>query len=334
MAIVFLGGFRVALNAVDSSVIDVGYAGVLGADRIADGHDLYEGHFPKDNEHGDTYGAANYLAYVPFEQAFPWDGTWGELPAAHAAAIAFDLLTMLGLFVLGRRLRAGPRGTALGVALAYAWAAFPYTLFALNCNSNDALVAMVLVWALVALRSPVGRGLWLGVGAAAKFAPLALAPLFAFAGERRLRNALLTGVAIALVCVASFAPFVPDGGLREIYDRTLGYQAGRPSPFSIWGQHGGLTDLWTACKVLTVALACAVPFVPRGPRSAIQVAALGAAVLVALQLVASHWFYLYVVWFTPFVLVALFARFGGEDEAPPDALALQPRQKQPALITA
>ena len=38
----------------------------------------------------------------------------------------------------------------------------------------------------------------------------------------------------------------------------------------------------------------------RGPR---QTAALGAAVLIALQLAATHWFYLYVVWFLPFVLV-------------------------------
>src|SRR3954451_21584874 len=186
MALVFLVGFRVALNVVDSAAIDVGYAGVIGADRIADGNGLYNNpSFAKDNEHGDTYGPVNYLFYVPFEQALPFDGKWADLPAAHAAAIAFDTFTMLGLFVLGRRLRAGPRGTALGVALAYAWAAYPYTLFALECNSNDALVAMVLAWALVLLRSASGRGLMLGIGAAAKFAPLALAPLLATAGSER-----------------------------------------------------------------------------------------------------------------------------------------------------
>ena len=40
--------------------------------------------------------------------ALPWSGTWDDLPAAHAAAIAFDLLTLAGLWLLGRRLR-GPR---------------------------------------------------------------------------------------------------------------------------------------------------------------------------------------------------------------------------------
>ena len=36
---------RIALNLVDSQVIDIGVAGVIGADRIADGEPLYEGAF-------------------------------------------------------------------------------------------------------------------------------------------------------------------------------------------------------------------------------------------------------------------------------------------------
>ena len=40
----------------------------------------------------------------------------------------------------------------------------------------------------------------------------------------------------------------------------------------------------------------------RGP---LQVAALGAAVLVSVELAMAHWFYLYVVWFAPLALVAL-----------------------------
>jgi Glycosyltransferase family 87 len=321
LALVFLVGFRVALNVVDSSVIDVGYAGVIGADRITHGKGLYEGNFPKDNEHGDTYGPVSYVAYVPFEQVFPWHGKWDDLPAAHAAAIAFDALTMLGLIVLGRRLRAGPAGWGLGLTLAYAWAAYPYTLYALDCNTNDAFVAMVCVWALVALRSAPGRGLLVGLGAAAKFAPLALAPLFATAGsKRRWRGALVMSLVLVAVLVAAFAPFVPHGGLRALYDRTLGYQAGRASPFSIWGQHAGLAGVWTATKALVVAFAVAVAFVPR-VKTPVQVAALGAAVLIALQLVVAHWFYLYIVWFTPFVLVALFALHREPDGPAPVATA-------------
>ncbi len=308
LALVALVGFRITLNVTDSNVIDVGYAGVIGADRITDGRGLYEGDFPEDNHHGDTYGGANYLLYVPFEQIAPFSGDWDYLGAAHAAAVFFDLATLLGLLVLGRRLRAGPEGRALGVVLAYAWVAYPYTLYALNSNSNDTLVAAVVVWALVALRSPPLRGVLVGLGAAAKFVPLALAPLFATADERRrVRGALVFTAALVVVIVASFAPFLPDGGVRELYDRTLGYQIERDSPFSIWGQNGGLDPLWTGVKIAAGGLAVLVAFVPRR-KTAVQVAALGGAVLVALQIAAAHWFYLYVVWFAPFAFVAFMCR--------------------------
>ena len=41
-----------ALNVVDSNVIDVGYAGVIGADRIVDGDQLYGEGFSEDVEQG------------------------------------------------------------------------------------------------------------------------------------------------------------------------------------------------------------------------------------------------------------------------------------------
>jgi hypothetical protein len=308
VALVLLVGFRVALNVVDSNVIDVGYAGVLGADRIVDGHHLYGDGFSRDVPKGDTYGPVNYLLYVPFEQAMPWSGRWDDLPAAHGAAIAFDLLTIGALLLLGRALRPGREGTALGVALAYAWAAYPYTAFSLETNSNDTLVALACAAGLLAYarRSSVGTGLAVGLGAAAKFAPLALAPLFSR------RRPLLFALVVAATLVLAIVPFIPDGGLRELYDRTLGYQAARGSPFSVWGQEPALDWLQTVVKLGAVGLALLVAFVPRRPSDR-QLAALGAAVLIALQLPVNHWFYLYVVWFVPFVLVASF----GAVTAPP-----------------
>ena len=114
VGLVFLAAFRIGLNVADSNVIDVGYAGVIGADRIADGHQLYGDGFSGDVERGDTYGPVNYLLYVPFEQALPWSGRWDDLPAAHGAAITFDLLALGGLLLLGRRMRPGREGTLLG----------------------------------------------------------------------------------------------------------------------------------------------------------------------------------------------------------------------------
>jgi hypothetical protein len=67
-------------------------------------------------------------------------------------------------------------------------------------------------------------------------------------------------------------------------------------------------------KVAAVGLAVALFFVPRR-RSPVQVAALAAVLLIAVQVTANHWFYPYTVWFAPLVLVAVFARERGLEPA-------------------
>jgi hypothetical protein len=308
VAAIALALARIALNVVDSRVIDVGVAGVIGADRIAQGEPLYEGGFsPGLDLRGDVYGPANYLAYVPFELVFPWEGEWDSVPAAHAAAIAFDLLTAFGLLLLGRRLRTGGEGGALGIALAFAWLACPFTLYTMNANANDSLIAALVVGAMLTLTSAPARGAMIALASGAKFGPAALAPLFATGtGERRWRSVLLFGIAFAVVGALLVVPFMPDAGLREMYDRTLGYQAARGSPFSVWGLAPSLDWLEPVVRVAAVIFAVALAFWPRR-KTPVQLAALAAAVIVAVQLGATHWFYFYVVWFLPPYLVAVFA---------------------------
>ncbi len=312
-AALVLAGARIALNVADSHVIDIGVAGVVGADHITHGQELYNGAFaPGVGIRGDVYGPFNYIAYVPFEAAFPWHGHWGDVPAAHAAAIAFDLLTALGLLALGRRLRPGEHGRTLGIALAFAWLAYPFTLYTMNANANDSLIAATGVGAMLVLTSPPARGAMVALGAAAKFGSASLAPLFATGtGERRWRSAIVFGVAFVAVTAMLIWPFLPNGGLHEFYDRTLGYQASRSSPFSIWGLAPSLDFLRPIERAATVALALAVALWPARKTPA-QVAALAAAVLIAVQLGATHWFYFYVVWFLPLVLAALFVAQRGE----------------------
>jgi hypothetical protein len=314
----FLLGFRIALNIADSGVIDVGYAGVIGADHLTHGQAIWN-NFPDDNTFGDTYGPFNYYAYVPFELVFPWSGQWDNLPAAHAAAIFFDLATVGGLFVLGRRLRPGADGTRLGVILGFAWAAYPFTDYALQSNSNDALVAALLVWSLALFASPIWRAATLGLSVATKFAPLPLAPLFA-AGRtglltrspgspslrRRLWPAALFSAALAVTLGLMLILPAIDPGLATFYDRTLKSQIDRTSPFSVWGQDHSLEWLQTAVKVFAVGLALLVAFLPRR-RSLAQVAALAAAVVIAVELTAEHWFYLYIPWFFGLALAGLTA---------------------------
>jgi hypothetical protein len=304
--------FHTIYIATEGKVIDVGLAGVVGADRLTHGDDIYsedfsEGLPSRGDVRGDVYGPVNYLSYVPFEAAFPWSGSWDDVPAARAAALGFELLTALMLFLLGRRLRPGPQGTTLGTALAYGWLAYPFTMYTLGSSFNDALVAFLVVSCLLVLGSPPGRGALSALAGLTKFGPLALAPLFAAGtGERRPRPLLLFAGAFLLTAAIVTVPLLPDGGFRELYDRSLGYQASRGSPFSVWGQAPSLDALQTLSKVFAVGLAVAVFFVPER-RSPAQVAALAAAVLIAVQVTANHWFYPYTLWFAPLVLAVTFS---------------------------
>ena len=178
IAALFLVGFRVGLNVADSGAIDVGYASVVGADRITHGEQLYD-NFPEDVSQGDTYGPVNYWAYVPSEAVWPWSGSWDDLPAAHGAAVLFDLATFALLFLLGRRIRPGPSGRTLAATLAFGWAAFPYTAYVLESNSNDALVSVLLVAVLLALSRPLLRGALASLAIFTKFAPVLLVPMLA-----------------------------------------------------------------------------------------------------------------------------------------------------------
>jgi hypothetical protein len=341
VAALFLMGFRVGLNVADAGAIDVGYAGVVGADRIAHGEPIYD-NFPDDISSGDTYGPVNYLAYVPFEAIWPWSGEWDDLPAAHGAAVLFDIAAFTFLILLGIRIRPGPEGQRLAATLAFGWAAYPYTAYALESNSNDSLVAALLLATLYFAAKPLARGALLAASVWTKFVAAPLAPLYltyqprlepspqeqgpSSAGGVRARTrakdtprrpALLFILGALLVTAAVLLWPAIDPGLKTFYDRTIGIQAGRESPFSIWGQTS-LEPIRIVLLIATAALSLLFAFRPRR-KSLAQLAALSAALLILLQLTLHHWFYLYVVWFYPLLLVAM-STVGRAPDTPPNGL--------------
>lgn len=125
----------------------------------------------------------------------------------------------------------------------------------------------------------------------------------------------------------------PLHAARVFYDRTISFQLGRSSPFSIWDwrqYHAkGLPDLHLVQRVLEVALVAGAVVLGRYPRhrSPLQLAALTGAVLVGFELVLTHWFYLYLPWFFPFVALALVAPLPGATEEPA-------RELEPTLLAA
>jgi hypothetical protein len=343
-ATVFLAGFRMGLNLEGSNVIDVGYSGVIGAHRLVNGEAPY-GHMPQQgtlrpcgeadaegeireriqtngrcessNERGDTYGPVSYLAYVPGYLLLGWSGKWDELPAAHFTAIALDLLAILGLALVGRRFG----GLPLAATLAFAWAAFPFTQYVSNSNTNDALPPVLLIWGFWLASAPWARGIFAALAGWSKFGALLVAPLWAGYPEavrpRRLRRPLLFVAGFTVATLAAFSVLLlepdPAHAARVFWDRTLGWQLGRESPFSIWdwGQYhaAGVPDLrLLQLPLIGLVLAGAVVaafYPPR--RSPLQLAALTGALLVGFELVLTHWSYLYIPWFFPFVAFAVLA---------------------------
>ena len=341
-ACVFLAGFRVGLNVeAERSVIDVGFAGVVGAHRIVNGEMPY-GHMPvqeslkpcgpadaegeireriqtngrceASNPRGDTYGPVSYLAYVPGYAAFGWTGKWDELWAAHATSLLFDALCIAGLALVGRRF-GGPR---LGATLAFAWAAYPFTLYVSNSNTNDAIMPAFLIWGFWLASSAAARGAAVALAGWTKFAALLLAPLWLSYpdGLRVPLRRFALGFAAATAAAFLVLLLEPDPlhAARVFVERTVGFQLDRDSPFSLWGwgqyHAAGVPDLHVVqqvLQVLVVAGAVAVAFVPRR-KSILQLAALTAAVLIGFELVLTHWFYLYIPWFFPFVAFAVLFR--------------------------
>jgi hypothetical protein len=314
-------GARIALSLISHEEIDIGYQSVIGAFRVLHHLPIYY----NDINHGDTYGPLTYLVYVPFELVFPWKNSLSSLHAADAASIFFDLGTVGALVLLGRRLRAGSEGTRLGLVLGWGWAACPWTIVGLLVHTNDGLVAMLMVFTLVLIRSAAFSGGMLGLATAAKFSPAALLPLLAAPRGPGLKRALICVGTFGVIVLTAIFSWLPPKGLAYFWQRTIGFQMSRPDPFSPWGIHPSLHLLQVALEVFAIVLALAVAFVPRD-RSLVRVCALAGAVTIAVQLPAMHWFYYYVMWFLPFALVALLAspRATGGAEQPRDDAELEP----------
>ncbi len=330
---------RVDIDANHSNVIDVGLSGVIGADRIAHFQSPY-GTFPVEagrpacgpadasgdvrdhvqtngrceaaDAQGDTYGPVAYWAYLPAYLVFGWSGLWDSLPTAHATTILWDLIAIAGMWMVGLRF-GGPR---LGATLAFAWAAWPFTQYAASSNTNDLIGPALLVWAFYFLTSPFRRGAFVALSAWAKFSTLIVVPLWSGYPEARpLRPRLRFVCGFGLATAAAFVVLLLDPSLRHalhsFYHDTFAYQFGRSSPFSIWDwrqYHArGLPDLRWVQRILyglLVGGAIALFWVPRR-RSPLRMAAYTGALLVGFESVLTHWSWLYLPWFFPFVAFAL-----------------------------
>jgi hypothetical protein len=250
------------------------------------------------------------MSYVPGLWIFGWSGKWDRLPAAHFTTLLFDLLALLGMAAVGYRFG----GARLAAAMGFAWATYPFTQYVSSSNTNDAIMPAVLAWGFWAASGDATRGAFAALAAWTKLAGLIVVPLWLMypRPDVRRRRAILAFAATTVLVFWVLLLGNPLHEARVFYERTFVIQFDRHSPFSLWdwGQyHIDLPDLRWLQHVLQVVLAVAalaVAFVPRR-KSPLQLAALTGALLVAFELLLTHWSALYISWFFPFAAFALVA---------------------------
>jgi hypothetical protein len=215
--------------------------------------------------------------------------------------------------------------------LPFAWAAYPFTQYVSSSNTNDAIMPVLLLFGFWLLSSPFLRGVFVSLGGWTKFAALVLVPLWASYPEARrpAGKALFAGGFVAATLVAFWILLLepnPAHAARVFWDRTFGWQVGRDSPFSIWGwgqyHAAGIPDLGflQPLAILAVVAGAALSYFVPERKTPLQIAALSAALLIGFELTQTHWFYLYIPWFFPFVIFVVLAprrhRAGAEAREP------------------
>lgn len=328
LAALALTFIMVCVSSVDA--VDVVYAVMEGATKLLGGVLPY-GHMPGDIIHGDTYPLLSYVLYVPLAWLSPVSSTWDSVDVALGITVAAALAIAWALFRAARA--AGSPGSgalesrsgalereAAGLRAALIWLAFPPVLVIASSGTSDVVLAAMLVFAVLLWRRPGASTGILAAAAWFKLAPLALLPIrLAPLRGRPLVRALGAIALVTLPMVALLLALGGPGGATAML-HAISYQFSRGSPQSVWSALGivGLQPIGEAGALALIGAAVIrlrhEPELAEDPK---RMAALSGAVLLALQLAANYWAFLYLVWVVPLLGLSLLAE--------PSAVALPGR---------
>ena len=300
----------IAMVGVSSNqAVDVIYAVMEGATKLIHGVIPY-GHLPGDVVHGDTYPILSYAAYAPVALLAPVSSTWDSVDAALGVAVLCAGLAALAVALTARAApsAAGASDTR-GLRAALTWLAFPPLLIAVSSGTTDVMLAAFLAIGVLLWRRPGASTAVLAAAGWFKLVPFALLP--AWLARWRGGDARRALAAIALVSAAALALVVAVGGPAALgaMVRGVAYQADRGSPQSVWSALG-IPAVQPLAEAAVLALIAGATVQVRsgrarsGPQGA---AAIGTAILLGLQLSASYWTFLYVIWVVPLIAVSLLA---------------------------
>ena len=260
-------------------------------------------------------------AYVPGFLAHGLDCKWDFLPAAHFTSLLWDALALARASAPSASASAG-RGSGR-----------PWRSRGRPTRSRSTSRARTrttrscrrfLIWGLLRHLGACARPLRRRSPRWTKFAAFLLFPLWASYPDGRRASPrqqllFLGGFLLATALGFWILLLEPDPlhAARVFWDRTFGWQLSRPSPFSIWDWErvprlpGPARPPDGAEGPAPRRRPSSLYFVPR-TKNVIQLAALSGALLIGFELVLTHWFYLYIPWFFPFVAFALLVARGGQ----------------------
>ena len=340
-ATVFLAGFRVGLNIEASNVIDVGYAGVIGAQRIANGEAPY-GHFPvrgrrsrraarptprarsasgsrrtgaarRRTSAATRTGRSRTTRTSPATRSFGWTGKWDDLPggALHVDRVrsALPARARARRAALRRQPARGDARVRLGRV--------PVHAVRLELEHERRDPARVADLGLLAASSPWARGGFAALAAGRSSRALVVAPLWAtypdgwtWPRTRRLRSAASRLATLAAFWVLLLEPTRCTRRASSGTGRSAASSAASRRSRSGTGASTTRRPARPPPRPAGARGCCSSPARSRSPscragsrRSSSPRSP--AALLLGFELVLTHWFYLYVPWFFPFVAVAL-----------------------------
>jgi len=336
MLLVALALVFVMVGVSSPNAVDVAYAAMEGATRIVHGLLPY-GHMPGDVVHGDTYPILSYALYVPLAWVAPVDSIFSSVDGALTIAVLAALVTAVALFrsAAGPRIssrRRAPDAEAAGLRSALTWLSFPPLLIIASTGTTDVVLAAMLAFAVLLWRRPGASMALLAVAGWFKLTPFALVPVWlAPLRGRRLATAI---AALVAVSAATIGLVVALGGIHgpAMMLHAVAFQLNRSSLQSPWVALGitSFQPIGQAC-VLALIAAAAVRLL-RAPELAAdnaRIAALSAAILIALQLVANYWAFLYLAWIVPLIGLSLFAPDARSSASAPEVPAPAPPRIPP-----
>jgi hypothetical protein len=305
---VAVAALALALVSIPGGLVsDVSFASMAGATDLIHGVLPY-GHLRQSElVHGDTYPLLAYVLYIPAALIAPVKGAFDNLDGGLFAATAYALAGAVAMYVTGKR-AAGRDDRSAGLRFALAWLAFPPVVIATSSGSNDMAAAACIAWAVALISYPGRSAFAVALAGWVKLAPLALLPAWILRerGAAAWRAAAAAAAVTAGVVALVLALGGPDGFGDMI--TALSFQAERGSLLSLWSllDLPGLQVAFQAA-VVTLIVVTAVRVwrdhdLATDPR---RMAALGAAIMIGVQLAASYWTYTYLVWAFPLIALAL-----------------------------